>query len=128
MIKQLDKGLHGIATLLYELRRREKDIVQNLAPIELNKKREEYREDVSRSIGELERKKLASPELFTTEDSKKLEALTRAFSDVYKTVFTSQYAEELTMIENAIIFLDKAGQENTKLVEYYERTNKQNNE
>lgn len=123
MIKQLDKGLHALAMLLHDLRRREKDIVQNLAPIELNKKREEYRADLARSIGSLERKKLATPELFTTEDSKNLETLTRAFSDVYKTVFTSQYAEELTMIENAIIFLDKAGQETTKLVEYYERTN-----
>lgn len=123
MIKQLDKGLHGVAILLYDLRRREKDIVQNLAPKELNKKREEYRADVASSIGELERKKLATPELFNTEDSKKLETLTRAFSDVYRTVFTSQYAEELTMIDNAIIFLDKAGEESTKLVEYYERTN-----
>jgi len=108
--------------LICELRRREKDIVQNLAPIELNKKREEYRADLASSIGTLEHKKFVTPELFNTEDEKKLETLTRAFSDVYRTVFTSQYAEELTMIENAIIFLEKAGQESTKLVEYYERT------
>jgi len=122
MIKQIDKGIHGVAMLTCELRRREKDIVQNLAPIELNKKREEYRADLASSIGTLEHKKFVTPELFNTEDEKKLETLTRAFSDVYRTVFTSQYAEELTMIENAIIFLEKAGQESTKLVEYYERT------
>ena len=124
MIKQIDKCLPGLAILIYELRRREKDIVQNLEPKELNKKREEYRADLASSIGTLEHKKLATPELFNTEDSKKLETLTREFSDVYKTVVTSQYTEELTMIEKAIIFLDKAGEESTKLIEYYERMNK----
>lgn len=131
MIKQIDKCIHGIAMLIYELRRREKDIVHNLRSIELNNKREEYKADLASSILKLEFKKTVTPVLFSTKDSKELETLTRAYRDVYKTVFTSQYEEELTLIENALIFLDKAGQETTKLlelVEYYERKNKQNSE
>lgn len=123
MIKQLEKGIHGLAMLLYELRLREKDIIQNLRPLELIKKREEYREELAHIIGELERKKHSAPELFSPEDEAKHSGLITDYRYAYLAAFTSQYDDELAMIEKSIIFLDKVGQDTTKLLEYYERIN-----
>lgn len=108
--------------LQYDCNKRQRDIIENLAPAELNKKRAEYRGELSSEIGKLERKKLVNPEMFTKCYEEKLEELKTQFRDVYTTVFPSSYAEELELLENTTIFLDKAGEESTRLFEYYIRT------
>ena len=122
MIKNLDERIHGIAMLLCDVNKRQKDIIENLAPSELNKKRDAYRGELSSEIGKLERKKLVNPEMFTKCYDEKLEELQTKFRDSYTTVFPSSYAEELAMLEKTAIFLNKAGEESTRLFEYYVRT------
>ena len=122
MIKNLDERIHSIAMLLCDINKRQKDIIENLAPTELNKKRAEYRGELSSELGKLEHKKLVTPELFTNSDAGKLEELITKFRDSYITVCTSSYTEELAILEKTAIFLNKAGEESTRLFEYYVRT------
>lgn len=122
MIKKLDERIHGIAMLLCDVNKRQKDIIENLAPSELNKKRAEYRGELSSEIGKLERKRHSTPELFTNSDEWNLDELITKYRDAYTTVFPSSYAEELAILEKTAIFLNKAGEESTRLFEYYVRT------
>jgi len=122
MIKNLDERIYGIAMLLSDCNKRQKDIIENLAPSEQNKKRDEYRGELGSEIGKLEHKKLVTPELFTKYDEGKLDELITKYRDAYTTVFPSSYAEELALLEKTAIFLNKAGEESTRLFEYYVRT------
>ena len=122
MIKRLDERIYGIAMLLSDCNKRQKDIIENLAPAEQNKKREEYRGELASEIGNLEHKRHSNPELFTNSDEWNLDELITKYRDAYTTVFPSSYTEELAMLEKTAIFLNKAGEESTRLFEYYVRT------
>ena len=122
MIKKLDERIYGIAMLLSDINKRQKDIIENLAPSELNKKRDEYRGELGSEIGKLEHKRHSTPELFNMYDVSKLDELVTKYRDAYNTVFSSSYAEELAQLEKTAIFLNKAGEESTRLFEYYVRT------
>lgn len=123
MIKNLDERIYGIAALLYDINKRQKDIIENLALSELEEKRDEYRRELGSEIGKLEHKRHSTPELFNMYDVGKLDELVTKYRDAYTTVFPSSYTEELAILEKTAIFLNKAGEESTRLFEYYVRTN-----